>query len=326
LNKLLSQDEVDSLLKGLDTGDIATEKKPAAVVANLEVFDWATQGRNIRLNMPLLDVVNSRFSQKFRGSLSSSLRKMVDVAPDPLEIVKFNEFQRALPVPTSMHLFRMDPLRGVGFLVIEGRLVFSLVEAYFGGSGTGSTKIEGREFTPIEKKIIEKVVQMALIDLMESWEDVHPIKTEFIRSESNPLVVNVIPPEELLLCVRFGIELNKPLGSITVCAPYSSFQPIRHKLSGSYRDEDAKLDQFWVNNLRNRLIGTEVDMTVDLGRTQLSVKELVNLKVGDIVVLDNKFKSGLIAKVEDIPKFDGYIGRYRNRKVYRVENPIFPQG
>ena len=323
MNKLLSQDEVDALLKGLDTGDIETEDdQEESGGAEIEAFDWAARGLNIRGSMPLLEVVNSRFSQRFRSSLSTTLRKMVDITPDPMETTKFNDFQRSLPVPTSMHLFKIDPLRGPGILVIESRLVFGLVEAFFGGSGTGSTKIEGRDFTPIEKKIIEKVVQIALLNMMESWEDVHPLKTDFIRSESNPLVVNVFPGEEILLSTRFEIELNKPLGSITFCMPVSSFQQIRHKLAGGYRDDETELDQVWVNGLRGRLSNTEVDMVVKLGRTQLSVRDLINLKEGDIIVLENNFKNPLMAQVAGIPKYQGYVGRFNNKKVFKVDGPI----
>ncbi len=323
MSKLLSQDEVDALLKGLDAGDIETEQESdEPVETDVESFDWASQGRQIKGSLPLLEVVHSRFSQRFRGTLSSSLRKMVDVSPNPLGTIRFSEFQRSLPVPTSMHLFKMEPLRGIGILVIESRLVFSLIEALFGGSGTGSTKIEGRDFTPIEKKMIDKVVQMALANLMEAWEDVYPIKTEFVRSESNPLVVNVVPGEELLVSVKFEIELNKPLGSITICVPISSFQSIRSKLAGGYRNEDFKVDPVWANNLREKLSETPIELDVRLGSTQLAVKDLMNLKKGDIIVLDNDFRKPLRALVEGIPKFDGFAGRFKKKKVFRVEQPI----
>ena len=324
MNKLLSQDEVDSLLKGLDTGEINTDDDYEDLDGELESFDWATSGLNVRGNMPLLEVVNSRFSQRFRGSLSTSLRKMIDVTPDPLATVKYSDFQRSLPVPTSMHLFKIEPLRGLGILVIESRLVFSLVEAFFGGSGSGSTKIEGREFTSIENKIIEKVVQMALLNLMEAWEDVHPIKTEFVRSESNPLVVNAVPGEELLVSSKFEIELQRLLGNIIVCFPYSSYQPIRHKLAGGYRDEEeeTQLDREWLDHLQSRLRRTPVEMIVDLGRTSLSVKDFLNLREGDIIVLDKDFNMALTASIEGINVYEGYAGRYKNKKVFKVEHPL----
>lgn len=326
MNKLLSQDEVDALLKGLDAGDIETGEGPEETEGEYEIYDWNSQGRNIKGSMPLLEVVASRFAQKFRGTLSSSVRKVVDITPDPLETIKFSDFQRSLPVPTSMHIFKMEPLREMGILVAESRLVFSLVEAYFGGAGTGSTKIEGRDFTPIEKKIIEKVVQIALVNLMEAWDDVHPIKTEFIRSESNPLVVNIVPGEELLLSMQFEIELNKPLGNIMLCMPVSSFQPIRHKLSGNYRAEDSTVDQVWVNNLTERLNRTDIELTVELGRTELSVRDLLNLTNGDIIMLSNSFREPLRSNVKGISKFEGYVGRYRDKKVFKIEHPIHLAG
>ena len=326
MNKLLSQDEVDSLLKGLDTGDISTLSSIEENGEDLPLYDWATAGLNIRGNMPLLEVINSRFSQKFRGSLSNALRKMIDVTPDPIATVKYRDFQKSLPVPTSMHLFKMEPLRGLGILVVDSRLVFSLVEAFFGGSGGGSTKIEGREFTSIEKKIIEKVVQMALLNLIEAWEEINPIKTGFVRSESNPLVVNVVPGEELLISSKFEIEMSKVLGNITICVPYTAYQPIRNKLAGDYREEPVThLDRAWFEGMQRKLRGTEVKMIVKLGRTSLSIKDFINLKEGDIIVLDNDSKKPIIASVEGISLYEGFAGKYKNKKVFKVEQPFVSQ-
>jgi flagellar motor switch protein FliM len=329
MNKLLSQDEVDSLLKGLDAGDISSSDEFDTSNDDLDInsFDWATAGLNVRGNMPLLEVVNSRFSHKLRGSLSNSVRKMLDITPDPIETVKYVDFQRSLPVPTSMHLFKMEPLRGMGIIVVESRLVFSLVEAYFGGTGVGTTKIEGREFTSIENRIIDKVVHMALHNLVEAWEDVHPIKTEFVRSESNPLVVNVIPGEELLISTKFEIELAKVLGNIIICFPYASYQPIRHKLAGDYRDEEeiTQLDRTWIEGMERHLRGTEVTMNVNLGNAELSVGDFLNLREGDILILDKNYQHPLIAKVEDIKLFEGYAGRFKNKKVFKVEGPYVEQ-
>ena len=323
MNKLLSQDEVDSLLSGLDTGEVDFEQEEDAPLDDLKKFDWATSGLNVRGNMPLLEVLNSRFAQRMRNSLSNTLRTVIDVTPDPLETIKYSDFQRSLPVPTSMHLFKIEPLRGLGILVIESRLVFSLVEAFFGGSGIGTTKIEGREFTSIENKIIEKVVHMALLDLMDAWEEVHHIKTEFVRSESNPLVVNIVPAEELLISTKFEMELNKPLGNLIICMPYSSYQPIRHKLSGNYTDdEELHIDHAWVNQLQNKLIGTDIGITVSLGETHLTVRDFLNLRTGDVVILDNDFQKPIIASAEGIPLYEGYAGRFKTKKVFKVDDTI----
>lgn len=326
MNKLLSQDEVDSLLKGLDTGDVDLDEDDRTISDDIEPFDWAANGLNIRGNMPMLEVVNSKLGQKLRISISNSLRKMVEITPNPLETMKYGDFQKSLPVPTSMYLFKIEPLRGMGIMIIESRLVFSLIEAYFGGKMAGTTKIEGREFTSIEKKIIEKVVQMALAHLTEAWEEICPIKTEFIRSESNPLVVNILPCEELLVLTKFEIEMNKPLGNIILCVPYASYQPIRHKLAGGYRiEEEQKADKHWISGLEKRLWEIELDLSVLLGKTSLRVKDFLNLRTGDIIVLDNDSADPLFANIEGIPIFEGFVGQHKNRKVYKVEQPINKQ-
>lgn len=328
MNQILSQDEVDALLRGLDNGEVETEKDAGEAEAEYQVFDWSTQGRNLRGNIPILGVINGRFAQNLRHSLSASLRKMVDVEAGPIEMIKFEEFQRSLPVPTSLHLFKMNPLRGMGMLVIASRLVFNLVEAYFGGSGTGSTKVEGRDFTAIEKKIIEKAVGMALADIRDAWEDVYPIETEFVRSESNPLGVNVAPASEFLISVKFEVELNKSAGSIILCFPYSAIQPIRERLAGSYRVEEMDADKIWVSNLRERLKEAEVELCVDLGSTHLSIEELLNMKTGDILILEKDIQDALVAKVEGVPKLLGYAGRRRDRKMFKVEDvgPLAVEG
>jgi flagellar motor switch protein FliM len=322
LNQILSQDEVDALLKGLETGDVESDRELAEREGDYQVCDWNAQGRNLRGSLPLFGLVNRRIAQALRSTLSGSLRKLVDVEPGQIEIIKFEEFQRSLSVPTSLHLFRMTPLRGMGLMVIESRLVFNLLEAYFGGSGVGSTKVEGRDFTPIEKRIIDKVVAMAMTNMREAWEEIFPIKTAFVRSESNPLAINVVAPSEFLLCAKFEVTLNKSAGSITICIPYSTIQPIREKLAGTYQMEDSEADRAWMSAVMDHLEGTEVEMSVDLGKTFLSVRELLNMKEGDILVLQNGAQGRLMAKVEGVPKFEGFAGKSKSKKVFRVASVI----
>jgi flagellar motor switch protein FliM len=324
VNQILSQDEVDALLKGLDSGEIETEKGTSAVEPECHPFDWATQGRHLKGNLPVLGMIYERFAQKFRHALSGYLRRMVEVAPGPIEMIKFEEFQRSLPVPTGFHQFKIDPLRGAGMLVIEGRLVFNLVEAFFGGLGTGSVKVEGRDFTPIEKKIIDKVVSTALTHIREAWEGVYPIRTQWVRSESNPQSVKAVQPSEYLLTVRFEITLNQSAGSVMICLPYASLQPIRDQLSGGTREEE-ETDTFWISTLEKQLQETEVELTVDLGCAPLSIQEFLNMKAGDILILDKNPRSPLTAKVEGIPRLEGHAGKFGNKRVFRVESAIAPR-
>ncbi len=322
MNQILSQDEVDALLKGLDKGEIETEQEPAEIESDYEPFDWNSQGRNLKASMPLLSLINDRFAMQLKNNLSASLRRLVEVEAGPLELIKFEEFQRALPIPTSLHLFKMDPLKGTGMLVLESRLVFNLVEVYLGGRGVGTTKVEGRDFTPIEKKIISKVVNMNFESIEKAWAEVFPIKTIFIRSEENPLGVNVVHPSEYLVSVKLEVEINKPAGHIILCIPYASIQPIRDKLSGGYQKEEEELDKNWVAMLQEHIKSVEVEMSVDLGKTNLPVRDFLNMQAGDILVLENGVSSKLVGKIEDIPKFLGRSGKHKKKKVFKIEEQI----
>ncbi len=322
MNQILSQDEVDALLKGLDKGEIETDQKGLESDLDYEPYDWNTQGRNLKGDMPLLGMINEKLAVNLKNSLSTSLRRMVEVDAGNLELIKFEEFQRALPIPTSLHLFKMEPLKGTGMLVLESRLVFNLLEAYLGGSGTDSTKVEGRDFTPIEKKIIAKIVSIVLENMTNAWAETFPIKATFVRSETNALAVNVVHPTEFLVSVKMEVEFNKPIGHIIVCIPYASIQPIREKLSGGFQEEREDVDKQWLEKLTKELESVPVMMSVDLGRTHLSVREFLNMKEGDILVLENDIRSSLIAKVEGKPRYTGVAGKYGSRKVFKVQGII----
>jgi len=322
VNQILSQDEVDALLKGMDSGEVETESDGLEAEGEYESYDWSGQGRKLKGNMPLFGLANQRYAHRLKNSLSNALGKMVDIDSGPLEMIKFEEFQRSLPLPTSLHLFKMEPLRGLGMLVIETRLVFSLIEAFFGGNGDGLAKVEGRDFTPIERKVIEKVVNIALADMEKAWKDVYPIKTVLKRSETNPQGVNVMPPTEFLISVKFEVELKKAAGSITLCIPYAGIQPIREKLSGGYQKDESEQDRMWLSLLRQRIYESKVEFSVDLGKGNLPVKDFLKMKEGDILVLNNSFHKKLLARVQGIPKYQGYAGRYGKKKVFRVANTL----
>lgn len=322
MNQILSQDEVDALLKGLDKGEIDTEQEIPEEESDYPKHDWTSQGKNLKASMPLLNVVHSRFAERMRHSLSNSLRKLVDIDMSGLELIKVEEFQRTLPIPTSLHLFKMEPLKGMGMLVIETRLVFSLIEAYLGGTGTGSAKVEGREFTPIENRIIKKVVDIALEDLQTAWSEIYPLKLNFVRSETNPLGLNIAPPADYLLTIKAEVELKKPAGYFTLCIPYSSLQPIKDRLAGQYMKDVEDTDKNWVALLKERISESAVEISVELGRAQLTVRDFLNMKEGDILVLEKEVKSSLIAKVEGIPKFLCIPGKHGNRAVFKIEELI----
>ncbi|MBI3581824.1 MAG: flagellar motor switch protein FliM, partial [Nitrospinae bacterium] len=208
MSQVLSQDEVDALLRGVSDGEIETEAEDVGGGSGVVAYDLTSQERIIRGRMPTMDIINQRFSRLFRNSLSTALRKVLDVSAVSVDTIKFGEFIKSLPVPASLHIFRMPPLRGFALLVAESKMVFALVDTFFGGTGEAKMKIEGRDFTSIEQRIIKNVVLMALVDLQKAWAPVHPVEMVFVRSEVNPQFAAIVPPTDVVVVIVFEVEMD----------------------------------------------------------------------------------------------------------------------
>jgi flagellar motor switch protein FliM len=319
MSKILSQEEVDALLKGMSGGEIEVETDVGPGADGVVVYDLTNQDRIIRGRMPTLEIINDRFARLFRTTLSSSLRKIVDMTTTSVDMVKFGEFMRSLPVPTSLHIFKMDPLRGHAIFVLESKLVFNLVETFFGGSGGGEVKIEGRDFTAIEQQLTRKVVMLALKDMEQAWKPVHEINLLYQRTEINPQFASIVPPSDVVIVVKFELEMEHTAGTITVCIPYSTVEPIRSKLYAGFQSDQLEVDHEWMRRFREQLKEAEVDLTIELGRAFLRSGDLLKLKVGDVLTLEKDAKDLLVGMVEGVPKFRGRAGVSRGNKAFKVE-------
>jgi flagellar motor switch protein FliM len=324
MEKILSQDEVDALLRGLSNGEIEAEKKGEEASDGLTSYDLTSQDRIIRGRMPTLEIINDRFARLHRVSLSANLRRVVDLTVTQTEMIKFGEFIRTLPVPTSLHVLKMEPLRGHALLVVESRLIFSLVDCFFGGTGRSNFKIEGRDFTSIEHRVINKVVQTTLKDLDQSWKPVIAINFQFVRSEVNPQFATIVPPTDVVIVIHFELELDRPIGKMILCLPYSTIEPIRSKLYASYQSDQLEIDIEWIQRLKRRIQEVQVGLLVELGRTTVKGRDLLSLDVGDILMLDQDVGEPLTVKVEGVPKFKAFPGTYRGYKAFHVHEPIMP--
>ncbi|MBI3793444.1 MAG: flagellar motor switch protein FliM [Nitrospinae bacterium] len=322
MSQVLSQDEVDALLRGVSDGEIETEAEDSGEGAGIVAYDLTSQERIIRGRMPTLDIINQRFSRLFRNSLSSALRKVLDVSAVSTDTVKFGEFIKSLPVPASLHIFRMPPLRGFALLVAESKMVFALVDTFFGGSGEAKMKIEGRDFTSIEQRIIKNVVLMALVDQQKAWGPVHPIEMVFVRSEVNPQFAAIVPPTDVVVVILFEVEMDQFSGTITVCLPYSTIEPIIGKLKAGFQSDQLEVDLAWIRRLRERLAMAEIEMKVKLGETQISSNEFVNLKPGDVLPLGTDVSDELTVYAGGVAKFKGYPGVVRGNKAIRISQVI----
>ena len=320
--QILSQEEVDALLRGVTDGEIETETEEAVDESGIVSYDLTSQERIIRGRMPTLDIINQRFTRLFRNSLSSTLRKVLDVSTVSTDTVKFGEFIKSLPVPASLHIFKMEPLRGFALFIAESKLVFALVDTFFGGGGNVSMKIEGRDFTTIEQRMIKKVVLMALEDLEKAWKPVHSVNISFVRSEVNPQFAAIVPPTDVVVVILFEIEMDQVSGTITVCLPYSTIEPIIGKLKAGFQSDQLEVDQLWIKRLRERMLEAQVEVVVELGKATITSKDLVNFKVGDVIQLDNDVNDELNVKVEGVSKFRGYPGTMKGSNAVQVSSII----
>jgi flagellar motor switch protein FliM len=317
MNKILNQDEVDALLRGLTGGEVETETDVPEDDSGIISFDLSNQDRIIRGRMPVLEIINDRFSRLATNALANTLRKRVDVSTVSIDMSKFGDFMRSLPVPTSINIFKIDPLRGNALMIVDTRLVFSLVENFFGGPGS-QPKIEGRDFTPIEQTIITRVVKILLTNMEEAWRPVHEVGIEMVRTEINPQFASIVPPSDVVVVVTFEVELENAIGSLVVCLPYATIEPIRSKLYAAFQSERLEVDHAWISRFKERLMEVPVDVNVTFGQTQITGRQLLNLEEGDILMLDTDEEDPMEAYVQGVPKFYGYPGEAKGNKAFQV--------
>ena len=325
MNKILAQDEVDALLRGLTGGEIESETQEDEDASGIVPFDLANQDRIIRGRMPVLEIVNDRFSRLCTNALSNMVRKRVELNPLFIDMTKFGDFMRSLPVPTSINIFKMEPLRGNALAIVDARLVFALVENFFGGQGS-QPKIEGREFTPIEQAIVDKVIKIVLENMEESWRPVHDVSLELVRSEINPQFAAIVPPSDVVVVISFEVELENAIGALTICLPYATIEPIRSKLHASFQTERLEIDHVWVSRLKDRLLETPVELKVHFGDAQLTGNQLIRLQVGDVIMLDKDIEELLGVYLEGVRKYWAVPGTVKSNKaiqIIREEEPRF---
>ncbi len=325
MSSVLSQNEVDALLKGISGGEFEVDESEGDDFGEDEIipFDLTSQDRIIRGRMPTLEIIHDRFVRMFRLTLSSALRKVVDISVRSTELIKFGEFLKTLPVPSSLNLFRMSPLRGNAIMVLETRLVFTLIDLFFGGTGELEVKAEGRDFSAIEQRMIKRVVISALEDLQGSWRPVFPVQITYTRSEVNPQFVAIVPHSEVVVVVTFDVEMGRAPMSVTLCIPYSMIEPIRARLNAGFQSDQNEVDTTWINRFRTNLNSARVEVATELGRSDLTVRDFLNLKPGDIVTLNQEVDQPLNVTVEGITKYKGFQGSYKGHQALKISEMVF---
>ncbi|MCB0317510.1 MAG: flagellar motor switch protein FliM [Bdellovibrionales bacterium] len=323
MNQVLTQDEINSLLRGLSEGDIEEEGiEQNDNAPQAKKFDLANQERIIRGRMPTMELIHDRFARQFRTSLSKFLGRTCFANVGTIETMKFGLFMKKLPLPSSLHIFRMPPLSGYALMVVSSPLVFGIVDSLFGGSGQGRVKIEGREYTPIETRLIGKVVMMALDVLKDAWAPIHGVDFVYVRSEFNPLAIAIVPPTDVVIIVTIEVELEQESTTLTLCTPYSTIEPLRGKLATGFQSTRLEVDTGVIRRMEMNVKQTMADVSVELARGAISTSDFLSLKEGDTVTLDTNPSEEAMVMIEGAPKFYGYVGSYRGNRALRITRPI----
>ncbi|MDO8933795.1 MAG: flagellar motor switch protein FliM [Rhodocyclaceae bacterium] len=311
----LSQEEVDALLKGV-SGE-ADEEPVQEEAGGVKSYDLGRQERIVRGRMPTMELINERFARLLRIGLFNYMHRSTEISVGPIRVQKYSEFIRNLVVPTNLNLVTVKPLRGTGLVVFDPNLVFLIVDNMFGGDGRFHTRVEGRDFTPTEQRIIQGLLGVFFAEYQKAWQPVYPIEFEYVRSEMNTQFANIATPSEIVIAVTFTIELSGNSAEMHLCLPYSMVEPIRDVLYSTMHSEQAGSDTRWSSLLARQLQAAEVELVVPLCGTTITLGEVANLKVGDIIpiTVDDKVN----AAVDGIPVMECRYGVRNGQYALKVE-------
>lgn len=315
-DSFLSQDEVDALLKGVNGDEDEAQAEdidPSAV----RDYNLATQERIVRGRMPTLEVINERFARLLRIGLFNFFRRSVEISVGPVRVSKYSDFIRNLAVPTNLNLVHMKPLRGTGLMVIDPSLAFLMVDNMFGGDGRFHTRVEGREFTQTELRIIRRVLDILFETYEKSWEPVYPVEFDYIRSEMNTQFANIATPNEVIVAITFNVELGEVGGEMHFCFPYSMLEPIKDILTSTLQGEVLGVDKRWVRLMTQQIQAAEVEIVADLAKQKLTLHEVLNLKVGDVIPLAISEEVDVVA--DNVPIMRCKYGLFNGQYALRVQ-------
>jgi flagellar motor switch protein FliM len=314
---LLSQDEIDALLHGIDDG--AVEEDDGTDAEGVKSYDLTSQDRIVRGRMPTLEMINERFARYTRISMFNFLRRSADVATGGIQILKFGEYVHTLYVPTSLNLVKVRPLRGTALFILDAKLVFKLVDNFFGGDGRHA-KIEGREFTPTEIRVVQMVLSQVFQDMKEAWGAVLDVDFEYVSSEVNPAMANIVSPSEVVVVSTFHIELDGGGGDLHMTLPYSMIEPVRDVLDAGVQSDVDEIDERWVESLRHDILGAKVPTNAVIAEREIKLKELVDLQAGDIIPID--LPPTIKFTANSIPLFETKLGQCGENMALKVDRPV----
>jgi flagellar motor switch protein FliM len=318
-SEFLSQDEVDALLKGV-TGETDEPATSDENEGGTRPYNLGTQERIVRGRMPTMELINERFARYLRIGLFNYMHRTAEVSVGPIRVQKYSEFIRNLVVPTNLNLVAAKPLRGTSLFVFDPNLVFLVVDNMFGGDGRFHTRVEGREFTGTEQRIIQGMLNVVFTEYMRAWRPVYDISFEYIRSEMNSQFANIATPSEIIVSTTFSLEFGGTAADMSICFPYSMLEPIRDLLYSAMQSDQLSTDQHWIRMLRKQLKDAEVEIVATLGTATVTLGEILKLKEGDIIPLE--ISDRIVASVDDIPVIECTYGQQGGQYALKIDRFI----
>ncbi len=313
--EFLSQDEVDALLRGV-TGEEEVKGREEDD-GGVRPYNLARQERIVRGRMPTMEIINDRFARLLRVGMFNFMRRSPEVSVGPVRVLKYSEFIRNLVVPTNINILQLKPLRGSMLMIFDPSLVFAVIDNLFGGDGRFHTRVEGRDFTPTEQRIIQRMLSVVLDEYQKSWQPVFNLSFDFVRSEMHTQFANIATPSEIVVAASFTMELGTAGGQIHICIPYSVVEPIRDLLYSTMQGDHIEPDKRWLRMLKSQVQLAEVVLSAKLATETVAVSQIMNLKVGDFIGLD--IKPTIVAEVDSVPLFECRYGVMNSQYAIRVE-------
>ena len=317
--QILSQDEVDALLQGI-TGEsqkLEAEEVPEGAVRE---YNLASQERIVRGRMPTMEIINERFARNIRIGIFNLIRKSPEVSIGGIKVQKYSAFLREIVVPTNFNIVSVKPLRGSGLIVCDPNLVFSVIDALFGGGGKYHTRIEGRDFSPTEQRIILRLVETICNEYKKAWTGIYPLELAYQRSEMQPQFANIASPSEIVVATSFTLEIGETSGAVHLCIPYSTLEPIRDVLYSNVQGDSTEPDKRWINLLTTQIQAAEVQLVAELATAPATVEQLLAFKPGDFIELD--LDPAIQAKVDGVPVLDCHYGTANGRYAIKIDRLI----
>lgn len=313
MSDLLSQDEIDALLHGVDDVDDDEGDFPSE---DARSYDFSSQDRIVRGRMPTLEIVNERFARHLRISMFNMMRRAAEVSINGVQMLKFGEYVHTLFVPTSLNMVRFSPLKGTALITMEARLVFILVDNFFGGDGRFHAKIEGREFTPTERRIVQLLLKIIFEDYKEAWAPVMDVEFDYLDSEVNPAMANIVSPTEVVVINSFHIEVDGGGGDFHITMPYSMIEPIRELLDAGVQSDKQDTDMRWSQALHDEIMDVKVGFDANIVEHEVTLKDVMNFKAGDIIPIE--LPEYIMMKIEDLPTYRCKMGRSRDNLALKI--------